>query len=183
MDKYAESVTICKQDGQSIRTMAMVQKEKIYVEDVNVSLCAGDVIERVLPSGFKERFIVVNATCRLGNPQLSHWEIGYEKEGDVRCLNQSINITGGINANKLYIQSIDDSTNITSQIDNNVFEELRKVIEEKIENNGFILEALYDLKKNVNKSTALDKFHNFVHIAADYMTLIAPFLPTIEGIM
>ena len=183
MDKFAEDVTIYRQNGQCINTKALVQKVKIFIEDVSIPIYVGDVIERLLPSGLKERFTVINATCNSNSPHLSHWEIEYEKEGVIKHPNQGINIVGGITANRVYIQSTDNSTNITNLMDNSVFEELRKLIEEKIENNGKILEALSDLEENVNKPTALDKFHNFLQIAADYMTFITPFLPAIRDVI
>lgn len=183
MDKFAEEVTIYRQNGQCIKTNALVQKVKIFIKDVTIPICVGDVIERSLPSGLKERFTVINATCNPNSRLLAHWEIEYEKEGSVKHSERDINIAGSIYANRVYIQSTDNSTNITNLMDNSVFEELRKLIEEKIENNGKILEALSDLEENVNKPTALDKFNNFIQIAADYMTLIAPFLPAIEDVI
>lgn len=183
MDKFAEDVTIYRQNGQCIKTKALVQKVKIFIKDVTIPICVGDVIERVLPSGIKERLAVTNATCNPNSRLLAHWEIEYEKEGSVKHSERGINLAGSIYANRVYIQSTDNSTNITNLMDNSVFEELRKLIEEKIENNGKILEALSDLEENVNKPTALDKFNNFIQIAADYMTLIAPFLPAIGDVI
>ena len=48
----AENVRIIKQDNSVIENVkALVQREKIFIDDGSLNIEEGDVIERTLPSG------------------------------------------------------------------------------------------------------------------------------------
>ena len=56
-----EKVKIIKQDLSVMAGVdALVQSTKIFIDDGSINIEEGDIIERILPSGAKEQFLVVD---------------------------------------------------------------------------------------------------------------------------
>lgn len=56
-----EKVKIIKQDLSVIDGVdALVQSTKVFIHDGSINIEEGDIIERMLPSGAKEQFLVVD---------------------------------------------------------------------------------------------------------------------------
>ena len=88
------------------------------------------------------------------------------------------NITNG-NAN---INSIDNSIRNTN-ISNNEIEVFERMLEVASniaeEEKKDIIMAIEDMRNDLGKPTLKEKYYKFIEVAADHMTLFAPFLPVI----
>lgn len=45
--------------------------------------------------------------------------------------------------------------------------------------NDEVLKAIDEMQKNIGKKTFVEKYTNFIQVAAAYMTLATPFLPVL----
>jgi hypothetical protein len=93
-------------------------------------------------------------------------------------VNQTFNATGPNSRNN--VNSTDNSTNIVHQ--GVPFAELRKAIESGIEDGTrrvAILESLANLESAPDRESGSTRYQQFIAAAADYMTLIGPFLPAL----
>jgi hypothetical protein len=93
-------------------------------------------------------------------------------------VNQTFNATGPNARNN--VNSTDNSTNIVHQ--GIPFAELRQAIESGIEDGtrrAAILETLAHLESASDRDSGSTRYQQFIASAADYMTLIGPFLPAL----
>lgn len=93
-------------------------------------------------------------------------------------VNQTFNAIGPNSRNN--VNSTDNSTNVVHQ--GVPFAELRKAIESGIEEGtkrAAILETLASLEAAPDRESASTRYQQFIAAAADYMTLIGPFLPAL----
>lgn len=92
------------------------------------------------------------------------------------------NITNG-NAN---INSIDNSVrnvNITNN-EMELFEKMLKVASDIVEEDkNDIIMAIEDMKNNYDKPCLKEKYYKFIEVAANHVTLFAPFLPAITELI
>jgi hypothetical protein len=97
-------------------------------------------------------------------------------------------LTGGPTYNlhgphsRVNIQSQDHSVNISSQITENVFADLRQAIQASIEDTEEqteILSRLEELESAKGTSSFVQKYQNFIASAAKHIDLIAPFIPAL----
>ena len=103
---------------------------------------------------------------------------------DEKPAGQTIVNVSGQNA-RLNVGSIDNSTNIVSASETEIFEDIRKVVEEKIvsERQGELLARLHALELAVNTPSYLDRYKEFIQVAANHATLLAPFLPALANLL
>src|SRR5699024_6406566 len=107
-----------KKDGSIFENIeALVQTDKIFIEDTSVSIEEEDFIERTLPNKNKERFVVIDRGFYKGmHGILDNYQIKVEKESKHKYSksngsSQTYNInnqSGNIN-----IHSTDQSVNYT----------------------------------------------------------------------
>lgn len=93
-------------------------------------------------------------------------------------MDQTFNATGHNARNN--INSIDNSTNVVHHA--GPFGELRTAIEGGVTGDTektFLLEMLAELEAAKDQKSASERFQAFVSAAADYMTIVGPFLPAL----
>lgn len=93
-------------------------------------------------------------------------------------VSQTFNAIGPNSRNN--VNSTDNSTNIVHQ--GVPFAELRKAIESGVEDGArraAILQRLADLESAPDRESGSTRYQQFIAAAADYMTLIGPFLPAL----
>ena len=76
-----EKVKLIKKDGGSFENIeALVQTEKIFIEDASISIEEEDIIERTLPNGDQERFVVIDRGFYKGIHGIpDHYQIKLKK--------------------------------------------------------------------------------------------------------
>ncbi len=83
---------------------------------------------------------------------------------------------------RVNIRSNDQSLNISNVTSEELFLNLREHIEENVNDEADrkeILERLTALEKTTDKATFLGRYQEFIAAAANHMTLIASFIPTL----
>lgn len=77
-----EKVKIIKRDSSVIENIeALIDGKQIFIDDATINIEEGDVVERVLPSGSKEQFLVVDRGFYKGMHGIpDHYQIEVEKQ-------------------------------------------------------------------------------------------------------
>ncbi len=87
---------------------------------------------------------------------------------------------------RVNIQSQDHSVNISHQLTENVFADMRQVIQNQIQNEverAEILKSLEELETAKGTSRFVQKYQNFVATAADHIGLLSPFIPALTQML
>lgn len=91
------------------------------------------------------------------------------------------NLHGG--NSRIYNQSQDYSSNVINESSNNVFNQLKQVVNDNIVDNELILNLLSELEEAKGKANYLEKYKVFIANAANHMTLLSPFLPALTALI
>ncbi len=181
-----DKVSLVKKDGTIYNDIkANVQPTKIFINDGELPIEEGDIIERELPNGLKEKYIVLDRGFfpkQMGFD--AHYQCNVKKETTLKFeqKKQTIYNISGMNA-KVNINSIDNSLNIINLSKDELFNNLIDVIKENIENNNEIINAVEDFKNSVGKKSIIEKYQNFIASVANHMTIILPFIPALTQLL
>ena len=184
-------VTLVNKDGRRHENIrASVQTEKIYIDDVTVPITAGDKIERTLPSAQEEVFLVTNAHLWSGVGSIKpYYEIAYEREGAQRIHSQrtavNVHVSDSPQA-RVNLYSTDQSINVSNHQPEAVFSEIRDRLKESVANLSdlkLLLERVEDMDRSLENGDFKTAYKNFMAAAADHMTILAPVLPALAGLL
>jgi hypothetical protein len=120
----------------------------------------------------------VNFEVRVEKVNVSGQPTRPSKLGDVYNLH-------GTHA-RVNIHSQDQSINVSHQTTENVFADMRQLIQNQISSDterDYILERLNELEASKGTSSFIEKYQAFIGAAADHMTLIAPFIPLLTQML
>ena len=186
-----DSVTIVHKDGSKIENVwASVQKEKIFITDVTVSLSVGDRIERQLPSGKREVLTITHVHLWSGRSRISsHYEIAYERE-DVqqrssRPVAVNVHVSDSPHA-RVNLNSTDQSNNIISNQNEDIFSQIRDILRESVDDSRYLsllLEKVEDMESSHGSSDFTRAYIDFIATAANHMTVLAPFIPSLTALL
>ncbi|WP_440951309.1 hypothetical protein [Methanosphaerula subterraneus] len=86
---------------------------------------------------------------------------------------------------RVNINSVDQSTNIVKYVDMSQFDEIETVINQIQDERERIiwLNSFNDLKGSVRTESYVQKYQQFIATAADHITLIAPFMTFLAGLL
>jgi hypothetical protein len=179
-------VNIHKEDGRKFNKIkACVQTNVILIDDVSIPIEIGDMIARQLPSGVEEVYVVDDPGYQAGlGPVKAHYQIKAHRKGSEKSQSAAKTITYNISGNhtKVNINSQDFSTNITNAAPEAIFTELRNLLEKNISDEKerlALLNGAGELQKSIGSKTFAEKYKQFIMLAANHMTLIAPFIPAL----
>ena len=187
-----ETVTLRKKDGQTRSFKAMVQPNMIFTDDSDLPVEEGDLIERKLPNGMAEGFVVTERGYTKGMRNIpDHYQIKTRKAEatDSPTSRQPsvpthiYNVTGP--HARVNIQSEDSSINISSVSNEQLYDDRAHVIEQQVASavqRADLLNRLEALESAPDKITWGEKYREFIASAADHMTLLAPFLPALTSL-
>lgn len=181
-----EKVRIIKQNTSVYNDIdALVDGSTIFIDDTSLAIEEGDIIERALPSGSKEQFLVIDRGFYRGMHGIAdHYEIKVEKQTAYTKISrgQVINYNIG-NADRVNINSTDNSTNyhITAN-DIAIMEKLRSLAK-GLDNETEIISAVNNMQESVGTKSFAEKYNNFIQSAANHMTLFAPFIPALTQLL
>lgn len=181
-----QEVSLLKQNGQRIDGIeAHVQSKVIFIEDVSVPIEEADKIIRVLPNGLFETYVVLDrgyfdaVSPRMG----AHYQVKVKKETTLRMETKSVtnSYNNCFNNNeKVNFESQDHSINFKIESNQSQFAELKETIKSQIINETEqqeLLTVVTELEDNVGSSNYGESYKKFISVAADHMTVVAPFLP------
>jgi hypothetical protein len=187
-DMMNDRVNLVRADGSRVETIpAVVTSKSIVIDDGKLVVNEGDRIERPLPNGVVESYLVLDTGYQNafhGIP--AHYQLRVRKESslvpDVRS--STVYNLHGANA-RVNVNSTDQSVNIASG-DLAVF----RTAAEAVENSDVptaektrLLAELKQLSAEVGKPSYLQRYQRFIAAAADHMTLLAPFIPALTHLL
>ena len=179
-DEYYKEVLIIKPDGQKIETKAWVQSKLILLQDISVPIQIGDYLERTRINGITDRYVITAVDVYEDSP-LQHIEAKYQNVG---CLQKeekkSVKINGDIYADRVYIDSIDNSRNVANSVDPR-FEELKKAVSSQ-PNAEEIIRLIDNLMSSKDKKTFTEKLGDFLSITSSCIDVVKPFLPWLTSL-
>jgi hypothetical protein len=187
--EMTETVTLRKQSGETHKFEAMVQATKIFTEDSDLPVEEGDEVERILPNGRAETYVVEERGFRKGTfPIPDHYQMKVRKGAPTKSkppqpTTQIYNLTG--THARVNIQSEDSSINISSVTNEQLFTGIATAIREQVTDEGQRTEMLEKLHllKQADAKTIGEKYREFIATAADHMTLLTPFLPALTALL
>jgi hypothetical protein len=74
-----QDLKLIKKDGSEVGNIKASVQEKICIDDIKLPIEEGDVFEYVMPSGIKQRLLVVDVILYNMGSHLDHYEIEFEK--------------------------------------------------------------------------------------------------------
>ncbi|MCP4113134.1 MAG: hypothetical protein GY749_47660 [Desulfobacteraceae bacterium] len=182
-------VSLIKKSGERFDNIeAGVQPNLIYVKNSSLPIETGDKIKRVLPSKIEETFVVTDPGFHAKFSGIeAHYQIKYIKEGDQHNTDKSTNITYNVSGtqSRINIDTIDLSTNISNSSAVKVFSEIREILE-KIEDDNKrnkLLSKVDDLQKSYGTNQFVAEYQDFMAIAANHLTVLAPILPALANLI
>lgn len=175
-----EKLKLVKMDGSSIENIeALVEPEKIFVEDASIIIEEGDMFERKLKNGATEYYEVLDRGFYRGIHGIpDHYQVSVQKT-TAKAYTNSVTYNISNESGKININSTDNSVNINfalTEEDKALFETIRSLAE-TIENKDEIVAAVNEMQNAVGKKSFLQKYNEFVQAAANHMTVFAPFIP------
>jgi len=181
----AEKVRIIKQDESVIENVAaLVQREKIFIDDGTLDIEEGDVIERTLPSGAREEYIVEDRGFYRGAHGIpDHYQIKVKKQNPYLKSNSGrvVNNYNITNAEKVNINSTDNSVNISAN-DIAVMDTLRGIAK-GLDNEAEVMSCIDAMQENVGKKSFVEKYNDFIQSIANHVTVFAPFIPALTKLL
>lgn len=177
-----EKLKLKKMSGEIIDNIeALVEPNKIFVDDSSVVIEEGDFFERTLTNGAIENYEVLDRGFYKGTHGIpDHYQVSVRKT-TVRTYDSGVTYNFSNNSGKVNINSKDNSTNIKitlSEQDKALFDVIESLTV-SLDNQEELLEAIHKMKEDVGTSRFPEKYNAFIQSAANHMTLFAPFIPAL----
>lgn len=177
-------VTIFAPDG-SVRAepLALISEDMIRTEDVSIHLEPGDEIRRPLPNGRDEVFDVLDVRYSEGLRTIPpSFMIKVARKGALTHKPPQAITVNGPNARVTF--GHDASTNISYQGD--LVQQVVDAVEAQVsdpESRAVLVSALQELGSARESASRLAAYQKLVANAANHMTILAPFLPALTGLL
>ena len=173
--KDQKPVKFIKKDGSEYNIKGNIQSgvNKMTTASVNVKFEPGDYLERELPNGVVEKYKImrVNYSKDFVNLDIQNtMDIPFETIAQAPTLNIG-EVKGHLNVNSVVN---DYSTNYYTDANEAFFRDMKEAM---ANTNDDVLKAIDEMQVNIGKKTFVEKYNNFIQVAASYMTLATPFLP------
>lgn len=186
-DFPSEKVKIIKQDNSIINDVTVLfDSHETICQNTSIVIEEGDFIERDLPTGKTERYLIVDVDfhkAQLDFPD--YYDLKIEKQTVRRTVKEAttINQFHITNAEKVNIQSTDNSTtyNITAN-DISLMDTLRKLADD-LENRDEVILNIDSMQDNIGKKSFAEKYNAFIQSVANHMTIFAPFIPALSAFL
>jgi len=185
-----DKVTLVKKDGKRFENIrAWVQSDKIFTNDPAIPIEDGDVFERALPNGIVERYTILDAGFMQGTGGIkSHYQSVVRKQTKIDPLAQPSQIVYnliGPNA-RVNIQSVDSSANLVEVEPTELFGRIREAIGKSVQDGEMLKklqEKVTELEKAQGTTGFMARYQEFIALAANHMTLLAPFIPALSQML
>ena len=185
-----DTVSLIKKDGRRFDEIkALVQRNKISIDDASIPVEEGDTYERRLPNGVLERYTVLDAGYyqKVGGIN-AHYQSEVRKETKIdRTPPQSHVIYNLIGPNaRVNIHSVDNSANLVGVEPDELFDRLHEVIKQSIEDDDLstqLSSKVDELQQAQGKSDFTEKYQEFMALAANHITILAPFMPALSQLL
>ncbi len=189
---HTDIISLVKQSGARVEGIkANVQSSLIVIADESLPAEDGDFIERSLPNGYTERYLILdigfhNSASRGHVP--NHFQMKVRKEtsllpGQTPSVVNTYNLHGS--NTRVNIGSTDNSSNIVGTTNQALFADIRRAVEtiEELPDRENLLPYVDELEAHQGSPTFLEKYQGFVTAGANHMTLIGPFIPALSRLL
>jgi len=184
-----DRVDVVTKRGEFKDVPASVQRGKIHILKTDIPVEPGDKVIRILPSGVVEEYIVEDPGFYSGMGSIpDSYQMVVRRADPVRHqpIGASVvyNIIGA-NA-RFNINSVDNSTNIIDSAPSEMFKALREAIRTRIQDERdrqHLLEKATELENHAGTKGFLASYQRFIALAADHMSVIAPFIPALTQLL
>ncbi len=159
-------------------TKGVMSEGQIQIEDVSITIEAGDELRRLLPNGNEEVFVVREPTFYEGDGDIpSFYDVKFTRKGSFPkgAGGHYIHVAGD-NA-RVNLHSIDNSMNVINH--GSMFGDLRRAIEGGVadgDERRMMLEAVAQLAVAKSDQDRGRSYQALIAQAANHMTILAPFL-------
>ena len=189
-----DRVTLVKKDGKRFEDLpASVQSGLILTDNPEIPIEDGDQFERQLPSGIVDVFTVVDSGFHQRFKSIpAHYQSKVRKNTAApppsprpAAEPQVVYNLIGPNA-RVNIQSSDSSTNVVSVESADLFDNLREAIQKSSLDSTIarqLIQNVSAMQSAVGTKTFGERYKEFIAVAADHMTLVAPFLPALTQLL
>lgn len=202
-DFPSEFVRIIKQDQSTIENVKAIAGDgTMLIPDGSLDIEEGDIIQRALPTGKKEEYLVEDRGFYKGFHDIpDHYQVKVRKQTSCSVPKAeqtsysapkaeqnyyTYNIGSIENSGKINFQSTDNSSNTsTSNITANdlaIMDTLRSLAK-GLENESEILKNIDEMQNNAGESGFLEKYNNFIQSVANHMTAFGPFIPILTKML
>ncbi len=187
-------VRLIKPDGQQFEDIKarVSNKDIIYIYDVSLPIEEGDTIERVLSNGLVEKYLVLDRGYQKAPPQFrtvnDHYSVKVRKLTTIeieRPATTTIYHLHGHNS-RVNIHSHDESHNVVNLSSGDLFERIKAMIESNVkdeEQKQEIITSIEEMKETKDTRTFTEKYRDFISLSADYLGLLAPFMPALAQLL
>ena len=191
-DLLRDRITVIGKDGNRYENLpAVVDVKKIITQEVNVPIERGDSIERELPNGRTERFIVINAHYRTGHAGMipDFYEITYEREGARPHQSKPQPITVHISdspQSHVNIDSEDHSISISYGNAGSLFDEIRDLLRAAVGDSTeleSLLEKVDAMEGSKEAGGFKQAYDDFIASSANHITVLLPILPALSSLL
>jgi hypothetical protein len=184
----ASRLSLVKQDGTRINDIyAHVQPTMIFIDDASLPIEEGDRFLRRLPNGLAERYLVLDRGYWDGPGMRPHYQVKVRKETSFRVERQAATVYNVRGANpRVSVNSFDASVNVVTTAAPSVFQQIKKVINDTVPEDGRraeLLNQVDNLERAQGTPSFLERYKAFMAVAADHLTLLSPFLPALTQML
>lgn len=166
---------------EGIKGQYIAEKKQVLINGLSLNIAVGDTLIQHLPGGQNKKLVVTDVVpyddAILGQWYELNVELAHELPQSLGA-SYTVNNFGSVGQ----IGQGNEATFVNHLAESSVFEDIRKTLLEHkklICNLSEVLKALSELENEKDRASASYKlkFARFVEVAANTMTVIAPFLP------
>jgi hypothetical protein len=189
-DMMTDTISLVKRNGaRRDGIKAIVESTKIMVPDVSLDVDEGDHLERVLPSGKVESFLILDTGFNPGLEDIPpFYQMKVRKESVIRDEQSRssvvYNVTGP-NA-RVNVNSTDASTNIANVGTSELFEQMRSVVAQGIQGEDErqeMVTRINSMEKSHGTGDFAKRYSDFIALAANHMSIFSPFMPALGQLL
>jgi hypothetical protein len=180
-DFPSENVTLIKNNGERYENVeAIVQSDMILTEDTSLLIEEDDTIIRKLPNGLVDKYKVLDKGFQNAFSSMpAHYQIKVQKlTGNGKSSKDRKTVYNLGDNSRININSDDSSINIINTESTNLFAEIKSTVKNEVEDiaeREKLLDKIEELEKAQNSSSFSQKYAEFMAIAANHATILAPF--------
>lgn len=182
-----EKVKLIKRSSVVIEDIdAVVQSDLIVIDDASLDIEEGDTIERILPTGKSEYYLVLDRGYFVAHGRFpAHYQVSVRKQSSID-LDKGKNVVNNYNigtAEKVNINSTDNSVTYNISSEDVALMETLKMVAKELENKDAIIQSIEEMKSSIGKKSFAEKYNAFIQGVANHMTIFSPFIPALTQML
>ena len=189
-----DTLTLLKSNGfRQDSIVAAVHPTVILISDGSLPIEDGDTLQRFLPSGVVENFIVTDPGYRDSDHLGKHFQVKYMRETEYRRQNpplQSVSNSYSLSGpnSRVNISSTDNSVNIVRSSSETVFAELKSAllkVADMTEREQLLVavDEMDEAHRIGGESEKRQRYERFLELAGKHMPFISPLIAPLTQVL